>query len=349
MTAAQTELARLRALSARLGEDVTRTQGAGGNTSLKADGTMWIKASGTWLAEAERCDIMVPVDVEPLREAFRDGDPRAEKATDFVLTDRNPSGLRPSIETSVHAVIDHPVVLHIHCVETIALAVRTDAREEVARRLSGIEGVDWAHVPYRRPGVPLGKAIVDAQTPGTNVHILANHGLVVSGTDVGEAEARLERVVAALRQPTSFPAPEGVGGLDALAAGSPYRPASDPIIHSLAASPWRVEIASGGPMYPDHVIFLGSQTGVLSEGRSLSDFGSSTEPPKIVVAPGRGVFLHESVDRGGELMARCLAEVAARLPEGAPLRRLTGEEVHALTNWEAEKYRQTLGRQASNG
>ncbi len=43
-----------RALSARLGQDPLRVQGAGGNTSIKSDGVMWIKASGTELADAER-------------------------------------------------------------------------------------------------------------------------------------------------------------------------------------------------------------------------------------------------------------------------------------------------------
>ena len=46
------ELLALRELSSALGADPSRTQGAGGNTSIKRDGAMWIKASGTWLAEA---------------------------------------------------------------------------------------------------------------------------------------------------------------------------------------------------------------------------------------------------------------------------------------------------------
>ena len=55
------DLGALRTLSARLGRDPDRVQAAGGNTSLKRDGTMWIKASGTWLARAEEEEILVPV------------------------------------------------------------------------------------------------------------------------------------------------------------------------------------------------------------------------------------------------------------------------------------------------
>lgn len=37
-------------LSARVGADPDLVQGAGGNTSIKEGGTLWIKASGLWLA-----------------------------------------------------------------------------------------------------------------------------------------------------------------------------------------------------------------------------------------------------------------------------------------------------------
>src|SRR5215469_7299115 len=102
------ELRALRELSAALGADPLLTQGAGGNTSIKRDGIMWIKASGTWLADALLEDIMTPVRLDPLRKAVADGDPRAPAAVDFVDPDLNANGLRPSIETSVHAIIRSP-------------------------------------------------------------------------------------------------------------------------------------------------------------------------------------------------------------------------------------------------
>ena len=40
------------ALSARLGQDRLQVQGPGGNTSVKQDDVMWVKASGTELADA---------------------------------------------------------------------------------------------------------------------------------------------------------------------------------------------------------------------------------------------------------------------------------------------------------
>ena len=51
-----------RTLSARLGQDPLRVQGPGGNTSIKSNDVMWIKASGTELANAESDPIFVAVD-----------------------------------------------------------------------------------------------------------------------------------------------------------------------------------------------------------------------------------------------------------------------------------------------
>ena len=46
-----------RSLSARLGQDPLQVQGPGGNTSIKGGDVMWIKASGTELAQATAQDL----------------------------------------------------------------------------------------------------------------------------------------------------------------------------------------------------------------------------------------------------------------------------------------------------
>lgn len=55
------QFATFRALSARLGSDPLRVQEPGGDTSINDGDVMWIKASGTELADAERRDIFVAV------------------------------------------------------------------------------------------------------------------------------------------------------------------------------------------------------------------------------------------------------------------------------------------------
>ncbi|MHA6644049.1 class II aldolase/adducin family protein [Mesorhizobium sp. A623] len=94
-------------------------------------------------------------------------------------------GLRPSIETTVHALMPQRAVIHVHCVETIATAVRADAGRLVAERLREL---NWAYVPYSKPGLALARNIAERLKPQTDVLVLGNHGIVVAADTVAEAE-----------------------------------------------------------------------------------------------------------------------------------------------------------------
>jgi rhamnose utilization protein RhaD (predicted bifunctional aldolase and dehydrogenase) len=339
------EFQALQKLSAALGADPLRTQGAGGNTSIKRDGIMWIKASGTWLADALADDIMTPVRLEPLRKAIADGDPRVASAIDFVDSAANPSGLRPSIETSVHAIMPWPVVVHIHCVNTIALAVRRNGKALARERLRPHVDVALAVVPYRKPGLPLAHAIAERLTKATNVFVLANHGLVVAGETVAEVGDRIRRVCEALSAPARAAPQADIERLASIVEHTDYRLPKDPAAHGVALDPKSLAIARLGSLYPDHVVFLGPGLMEASvEGPRLRTPAESRRPPLMMAVPGLGVVLHRSTSKNAEAMARCLADVAARIPEEGPIRVLTSAEERELMNWEAEAYRQSIGR-----
>jgi rhamnose utilization protein RhaD (predicted bifunctional aldolase and dehydrogenase) len=339
------EFRALRELSAALGADPLRTQGAGGNTSIKLDGVMWIKASGTWLADALAQDIMTPVRLDPLRKAIVDGDPAAAAAVDFVDTQLNASGLRPSIETSVHAIIPSPVVVHIHCVNTIALAVRHDGESLAHERLRPHADVVLAFIPYRKPGLPLADAIAERLAKDTNVLVLANHGLVVAGETVAEVADRIERVCEALSAPARATPQVGAEKLASILEGSDYRLPQDPAVHAVALDAESLTIARLGSLYPDHVVFLGPALMEASvDGGRLRAPPEGRRPPLMMALPGFGVVLHRSTSKNAEAMAQCLADVAARIPDDAPIRVLTSAEEQELMNWEAEAYRQSIGR-----
>jgi rhamnose utilization protein RhaD (predicted bifunctional aldolase and dehydrogenase) len=107
----QAELTLLRELSARIGCDPLLTQASTGNSSIKLEGVLWIKASGRWMADAMQEDILIPLDLAEVKELVKQKvDPTERYA-------------RASIETAMHAVLPHRVVLHVHCVNTIAWAV----------------------------------------------------------------------------------------------------------------------------------------------------------------------------------------------------------------------------------
>lgn len=336
----------LRKLSAQLGADPLLVQGAGGNTSLKQGNILWIKGSGTWLMNAGREDIFVSVRSGELLKVFNSGDPDAECGDKFVI-EGSGHGLRPSIETTMHAIMPQRVVLHVHCVGTIAVAIREDAEQILTEKL---EGLNWALIPYVRPGLPLSHAMQDAANNGKDVLILSNHGLVVGADSVSEAEKLLRQVSGLLTRKPRTAAPPDLDALTQLARETDYQLSSDERIHDLACDPQSLRVATGGSLYPDHVVFLGRGSQTVRSKAELIDLLENRQQtgmsaPVSILVPGKGVLMRGDANPGAHAMARCLADVTARVPEGAPVYYLNDAENDELLNWDAERYRQTLNRQ----
>ncbi len=332
----------LREVSARLGSDPMLVQSAGGNTSVKDGELMWIKASGTLLADAMLKDIFVAVDLPRMHKAITQGDPSADQPQHFLGL--STSTLRPSIETSLHAVLPQRVVLHVHCIHTLAHAVRSDSDELLKDRLSGLS---WAMVPYTKPGAELAMAVSERLTDETNVVILRNHGLIVSGDSVKQAQQLVYEVHDRL---AITPAPESRPDTDRLldlTSNSSYQLPDHKPVHQLALDPARVEQATKGSLYPDHVIFCGIAASTLPGSESLNEYEhrlaqDQQKPPVFLIIPGAGVVIRKDASSGALALIRCLSDVLARVPGDAKLSYLSHEQNSELLDWDAEKYRQSL-------
>jgi len=330
----------LKHMSARVGRDMTLVQGAGGNSSVKLGDVLWVKASGAWLSDAETKDVFVPVDLAGARQALAAGNEKMPVAEGF-----GEIKLRASIETALHALLPHPVVLHIHAVNTIAWSVRADGAEEMAAKL---DGLSWHSLPYRRPGLPLSQAVAEitARAPA-DVLVLGNHGLVVGGDTPAEAEALAREVERRLAlTPRDAPAAD-FAAVQRVCTGSDYRPASDAVCHALAADAHNLAIATAGSLYPDHVVFLGPALPTLPENTSLADFAARAASqglpsPVAVLVPEAGAVIRKDASAGAEPMLICLGLVVTRLPADARVHYLPSDEEQGLLNWDAERYRQQL-------
>jgi rhamnose utilization protein RhaD (predicted bifunctional aldolase and dehydrogenase) len=330
----------LRRMSARVGRNMALVQGAGGNSSMKIGEVLWVKASGAWLSDAETKDVFVPVDLGGARKALAAGEEKMPVAHGFGEIQ-----LRASIETALHALLPHRVVLHIHAVNAIAWSVREDGGSALASRL---DGLNWRELPYRRPGLPLSQAVAEitARAPA-DVLVLGNHGLVVGGTTPDEAEALALEVERRLQLAPRSARPADNEALARACAGSDYRPEADPVCHALATDPHNLAVATAGSLYPDHVVFLGPALPTLPDGGTLRDLAARAvaqrlPAPVAVLMPGAGAAIRADASAGAEPMLVCLGLVVTRLPVGARVRYLPPEEEQALLNWDAERYRQQL-------
>lgn len=311
----QRELNALRQLSARLGANPLLVQASTGNTSVKIGDSLWIKASGKWLIDAEADDFLVSVDLHRARQSLRAG--VAIPETELTLP-----GRRASIETAMHAVLLHKVVIHVHSVNTIAWAVLQDGPEKLTRQLCGI---DWKWIPYTASGISLARAIADAVSscPGVNVFVLANHGLVVCGDSCRSAEQLLNDVEARLAiRPRPAPHP-GAAVLTRATCNPDWTLPKDIEIHALARDPLARRILSQGVLYPCQIMFLPDLVPSLS---------AEYQPPSIVLVDGEGVLCSKFVTKAQQQVLRGLAEVVQRIDASAPIRYLTISEVSDVRN-----------------
>jgi len=186
------------ALSRRFGEDPEFTRGGGGNISVKADGILYIKPSGTSLSTLTPQSV-IALDVRPLLELL-DASPERPVGggTDLVMQVAIEARVgvrddrRPSVETLFHALLPERFILHTHPTTVNAVACATHGAE-IAERLFG-SSVLW--VRYTDPGLPLARAIRDARRSHEErtgkaappAIFLQNHGLIVAADSTAEID-----------------------------------------------------------------------------------------------------------------------------------------------------------------
>ena len=263
----------------------------GGNSSVKTNyknlfgeskAAIFVKASGRNMAAIEP-DGFTGMDLEHLRKLRRlpelsDEQMMSELRIHFLKA----NAATPSIETLVHAFIQHKFVDHTHPDAILALSNQLEGEKLLREAL----GDTVALLPYFTPGFKLAKAVADKleQNPSAQAIVLMQHGLVTwgetasqsygktieltnkaetylqqharhplmmkSSTSMSEAEKRLSEIAPVVR------------GLLAKPTGDPDRPWArvilQPLINqdvlSLVDSDRGKEIALTPPLTSDHLI-----------------------------------------------------------------------------------------------
>jgi rhamnose utilization protein RhaD (predicted bifunctional aldolase and dehydrogenase) len=321
-----------------LGTDADVVQGAGGNISVKDGDTLRIKASGMWLRNAAEKDVFVSVSRQEIlrRHALHD-----ENLADLA----NAAGLRPSIETGMHALIPQRYVVHIHCVDALAHSTHHDAETRLQNVLAPFR---HALVPPVRPGLPLALAVEQALSaePGVTMFILMNHGLIIAGNTLDETRDTLKAARTVLALPIR-PALQATAALAARNDLDWHIPTSG-YVQTIAVDPESLRRIRQAPLYPDHVVFLGPRIPVAPSGGGVAFALDGFEKesgyrPLWMIFPGEGVLISPQCGPGALAMLDALGRVGQRLTAAfEPLRMLPPDIIQGLTQWEAETYRKRL-------
>ena len=322
-----------------LGTNINLVQGAGGNISLKQGNDFWIKASGTWLADARKSSIFVQLGLKEVLNAYEKG---SNDFTDCIISK---DGLRPSIETSLHAILPQKVVVHVHSINALSWVTRKEGKKLVTERLKGLS---WAWIDYIRPGLPLTQLVQSVQKGKSRFDVLmmANHGLVVAADTVDEVRALLNDVDQRLLPPpvsSSKIDADKVTKLGKLIPADCRLPVN-PQIHILAQNNHAIELIRDGALYPDHVVFLGHSLTVLEPNELELMEKALTSAPHCVIIQGLGVVLGSACTLSEEAMLECFALLAPSLPAKEELCYFNDQQLGELLNWDAEKMRQAADK-----
>jgi rhamnose utilization protein RhaD (predicted bifunctional aldolase and dehydrogenase) len=326
---------------AELGQDRLLVQGAGGNVSWKDGDTLWIKGSGTWLANAKVMDIFVPVDLKKISSSLSKGD---FSVTPELITT---SDLRPSIETILHALMPQKIVIHLHAINPLAFLVLRDAKSQI-EKIS--KALPWQSVfiEYFKPGVELAQAVCIAmEMQGEiNVLFLQNHGVVIGGDSILEVRSILEAVLKACH---IMQAPELVKVATKLPkvpveAGKMYGAIKDIDVQQLAQNSILFNhLHSDWVLYPDHVVFLGSKAFVYESWKYFFSHDNLSQAcPDLIFIENEGVFARNNFSLAKIIQLRCYYDVISRVLNEGELNPLNELEIAKLLNWDAEKLRQKM-------
>lgn len=266
--------------SNRLGSNRRNTNYGGGNTSAKgtvidpATGeeveVMWVKGSGGDLGglTADGLSMLRVDSVRGLRAVYRgeEHEDEMQQLLDYCIF--GPPGAAPSIDTSMHGLLDPPHVDHLHPDSVIAVAASADG-EELTKRCFGDE-VGW--VPWRRPGFELALEIeaLRLQRPAIKGVVMGGHGLTAWGDTSDECESNSLELI---RKAAEFI--ERQGRPDPLGA---VRPGYEPLDGNVR----RVQAAALAPIIRGMAATDGPVVGRWIEDDLVLDFIGREAAPRVV-------------------------------------------------------------------
>ena len=210
------EIDELIEISQFYGRDNRFVIAGGGNTSYKNNEKIWVKASGASLATIteDGFAILDRAMLNPMseKEYSKDVFERERQVKDDLSAATITKGKRPSVETSMHNVIDYPFVVHLHPTAVNGLLCAVNAESEL-KRLFGDKAL---FVEYTDPGYVLFNKVNDKLEEYRSKHKeeaqviwLQNHGIFVAAKTIEEIKSIYDEIIAKLEGAINEQLPTG--------------------------------------------------------------------------------------------------------------------------------------------
>ncbi|MBN1131468.1 MAG: class II aldolase [Bacteroidales bacterium] len=362
------------AISRFYGADPDYVIAGGGNTSFKNDTRLWIKASGIALATIAEDGFvcMSRTLLNRIGEKQYSRDPvkrEAEVKQALSMAVITPKELRPSVETSLHNILDFAYVVHTHPTLVNGMLCSLKAAETV----SELFGEDALYVEYTDPGYTLFRKVSEQVQRYTEMHgkppgmiFLQNHGLFVGGNSIEEVKKTYRTIRDAIRGGLSAPEPPGdfqEVHSEALDAVRDFFSGKNLVAREYGGaliSRFTMDRSSYDkvkrPFTPDIIVYCKSDYLFIAKGtdphtisrhieRFRSDHGYF---PRIILREGGGMICCDANGKAVETVRDVFLDMMkiSLLSEnfGGP-HFMTEDQIAFIDNWEVENYRRKIANQ----
>ena len=348
----------------------------GGNTSYKENGIMYVKGSGTSLADITEeqfvgmdvkklCDIAHPAyldDMKNLRESEKE-----ETVLNAIMAAKLPGNetKRPSVEAVLHALFPYKYVLHVHPALFNGLTCGKKGKELCCEQL-GHEKAVW--IPLIKPGITLALAcsvlfndFFKSYEKYPQLVFLQNHGVFVAADTVAEIDEIMKNVYNKLKESVKEEPDFEIVPFDrkkacemAPALRMLYSSEGMSVVKFHANKLTQRFVANKNafeplikPFSPDHMVYYNDEPMYIKTDDDLMTAFSDFEKrkgykPKIVAVQDLGVFALGKNEKEAE-QARLLfidaMKVALYAESFGGALSMTDELIDFISGWEAESYR----------
>lgn len=349
-------------LSQYAGERFDLIQAGGGNTSVKINNSLFVKASGYKLAEMTLENGYIELSLQNVKKAFSQTQEKrfesdAQKESFLkqhlrkTITKAHKENDRPSIETLLHA-FGRKYTLHAHSLAPNILLSQKNWQEKIQRLFP-----QSMCVPYATPGYPLAVEIEKSLTQYVQTHgeiypeiiFLQSHGAIINAESKQEVISLTENVVEKCEKELNLNNQKYKNV--SLLTETIERTFSTRLIGRLETG---ISISSRKilknicPLCPDDVVYWGQHVPVI---RTKQDIQIELEKhKKQFQAPPQAIFFQDYLYTFSTKLSKC-EEIAQLLKANLyilealsleEINPLDQKECNFLQNWEAEKYRKTL-------
>ncbi|WP_430932629.1 class II aldolase/adducin family protein [Saccharicrinis sp. 156] len=365
---------RLIKISQTFGKNPDYIIAGGGNSSYKDEDRMWVKASGTSMADIDE-NGFVCLDrnkMQVLSEKTYSDDATAreqEVKQDLQNAILFPEGKRPSVEASMHEVIQYAFIMHTHPTLVNGVLCAKKSKEMI----EDLFGDDVVYVPYTDPGYVLFKEVVNAllkykdkKAKEAQIIFLENHGVFVGADSCEEIEKIYTEIEEKLKsKASSCPPDSGKGDNEALLklAGQielngeeskVYAAVDDSELTKSFVKDANSFASVSVPFTPDNIVYCKSKYLLVTDKDDVNARIASFKKecgynPKVIALEGKGLVCIEENMKSAKIVLDVYKDMmkVSYLSEsfGGP-RPMTQQQIDFIDNWEVENYRRKISKES---